>query len=204
MLQALALLVAFAGASLPGEASQRLEATLPATGFDLNHWQYLAYADQDAAYEAPRLDFEAAYQDGYHYSTAWSAPASRRAVPRAMEAAQAGRADREPENTVEAAQAEPLSQTVAQQAAVSPFGESLSDAQLDQHRGASSFSVNDDLNLNLLDAINANNTISGGTTGNNIVSADAFTNTSGMVNLIQNSGNNVVIQSATIVNLDLK
>ena len=57
-----------------------------------------------------------------------------------------------------------------------------------------------DANLNILDAISAYNQNSNSVTGSNVVSSDAFTNTSGLVSVIQNSGNNVIIQSATIVN----
>jgi len=38
-------------------------------------------------------------------------------------------------------------------------------------------------------------------TGTNIISADALSNASGIPTVIQNSGNNVIIQNATIVNL---
>ncbi len=46
----------------------------------------------------------------------------------------------------------------------------------------------------------ANNTVS----GNNILSPGAFADSSGLSNVIQNTGNNVLIQSSTIVNLTLK
>jgi hypothetical protein len=42
------------------------------------------------------------------------------------------------------------------------------------------------------------------TTGNNIVSDGAFSGMSGMPLLVQNSGNNVLIQNATIVNVQVK
>ncbi|SEM89245.1 hypothetical protein SAMN02800694_2047 [Luteibacter sp. UNCMF331Sha3.1] len=38
-------------------------------------------------------------------------------------------------------------------------------------------------------------------TGTNIISSDALSNASGIPTVIQNSGNNVIIQNATIVNL---
>lgn len=46
----------------------------------------------------------------------------------------------------------------------------------------------------------ANNTVS----GNNILSPGAFADSSGISSVIQNTGNNVVIQNSTVVNLTLK
>ncbi|CAE6913722.1 carbon storage regulator [Vibrio alginolyticus] len=46
----------------------------------------------------------------------------------------------------------------------------------------------------------ANNTVS----GNNVLSPGAFADSSGLSNVIQNTGNNVLIQSSTVVNLTLK
>lgn len=42
------------------------------------------------------------------------------------------------------------------------------------------------------------------TTGMNVVSDGAFAGSSGLATVIQNSGNNVLIQNATIVNVQLK
>ena len=77
----------------------------------------------------------------------------------------------------------------------------VSDAELDETRGT--FSP-DMLNKNVLDAISNGNSSVNTVSGANTVSAEAFSNTSGLVNLIQNSGNNVIIQSSTIVNLTLQ
>jgi len=44
------------------------------------------------------------------------------------------------------------------------------------------------------------NIVENSTTGSNTVSNGAFTNASGLATVIQNSGNNVIIQDATIVN----
>jgi hypothetical protein len=42
------------------------------------------------------------------------------------------------------------------------------------------------------------------TTGMNVISEGAFAGSSGLPTVIQNSGNNVLIQNATIVNVQLK
>ena len=46
-----------------------------------------------------------------------------------------------------------------------------------------------------------NNTATGNDTGNNIISEGAFTDTAGFVGTIQNTGNNVLIQNSTIINV---
>lgn len=42
------------------------------------------------------------------------------------------------------------------------------------------------------------------TTGDNIIDAGSLSNSSGVFNIVQNTGNNVLIQNATVVNLTLK
>lgn len=42
------------------------------------------------------------------------------------------------------------------------------------------------------------------TTGGNYINAGSFSDSSGVINVIQNTGNNVLIQNATVVNLTLK
>ncbi|KKD00394.1 carbon storage regulator [Photobacterium sp. SP02] len=44
----------------------------------------------------------------------------------------------------------------------------------------------------------------GNTTGNNVIDGGAFSGSSGVFNVVQNTGNNVLIQNATVVNLTLK
>jgi hypothetical protein len=46
----------------------------------------------------------------------------------------------------------------------------------------------------------ATNTVSGG----NVIQSGAFANASGLPTVIQNSGNNVLIQNSTIVNVQFK
>lgn len=76
----------------------------------------------------------------------------------------------------------------------------VNDSELDNSRGAFVPNV---INFNSLSATNTNNSIVGGITGNNVIANSAFNSTSGLVNVIQNSGNNVIIQSATTVNMTL-
>lgn len=73
---------------------------------------------------------------------------------------------------------------------------------LDETRGTF---TPDLMNLNnaVLSADSSGNSVTGGVTGNNFIDGGSFTNTQGLVNVIQNSGNNVVIQSQTIVNMTM-
>ena len=50
----------------------------------------------------------------------------------------------------------------------------------------------------------ANNSASNVVTGTNVISEGAFSNSVGLPTVIQNSGNNVLIQNATIVNVQIK
>lgn len=59
------------------------------------------------------------------------------------------------------------------------------------------------LGVALFDAQTVNNSVNSTATGFNNISSDAFGNSRGVVSLIQNTGNNVIIQNATIVNLTM-
>lgn len=59
-------------------------------------------------------------------------------------------------------------------------------------------------NENQLKGVVANNSASNLTTGTNAITDGAFAGSAGLSTVIQNSGNNVLIQNATIVNLQLK
>ena len=85
--------------------------------------------------------------------------------------------------------------------------EALSEEALSDHRGEGTVIGIDDINLNHadLDAYHANNSVSGiSTTGNNYISDGAFVGANGMFDTIQNSGNNVLIQKATIINIQVE
>lgn len=52
-----------------------------------------------------------------------------------------------------------------------------------------------------LDGVVQDNVAINNTTGNNSVSGEAFSDAAGFVTVIQNTGNNVLIQNSTIVNI---
>ncbi len=60
------------------------------------------------------------------------------------------------------------------------------------------------LGVALFDAISVNNSANGTVSGGNVINDGAFSGSSGLSTIIQNSGNNVLIQSATILNLNIE
>ncbi len=54
-----------------------------------------------------------------------------------------------------------------------------------------------------LNGILQGNVATGTTNGNNTIAGDAFSNSAGFVTAIQNTGNNVLIQDATIINISM-
>lgn len=103
------------------------------------------------------------------------------------------------------AEEEPQPTTTKEEDGQLLFGSSpVSDLRLDESRGTSGFNA-EVLGVSILEASSSNNSLSGNiTTGHNFISDNAFGNSQGVVSLIQNSGNNVIIQSSTIVNLTLQ
>lgn len=79
------------------------------------------------------------------------------------------------------------------------FSAEVSEVELDRTRGAFLPEV---FNVGQLKAISEGNSVEGGITGTNLIDSNAFSNSGGLVSVIQNSGNNVIIQSNTIVNLN--
>lgn len=74
----------------------------------------------------------------------------------------------------------------------------VSTEDLEENRGAFS-----PVNTSYLMATSSNNSVTNSVTGDNVIADGAFNNSSGLVNIIQNSGNNVLIQSSTIVNVEM-
>ena len=83
--------------------------------------------------------------------------------------------------------------------AASPFDTPVSDADLAQYRGG-----HVETNTNNLDGQLYNNQAIANVTGSNFVTGSSFAGASGLSTIIQNSGNNVLIQNATILNLHVQ
>lgn len=95
------------------------------------------------------------------------------------------------------------SETPVAQAApdtVAGFGAPLDSGQLEDYRGGF-----DQVNNNMqLSGTVADNSAVKVMSGNNSIADGAFTNASGFPIVIQNSGSNVLIQNATIINVQLQ
>jgi len=80
-------------------------------------------------------------------------------------------------------------------------------AELDQQRGRQGLNI-DELVLQLgdvrADASISNNSLNSQSTGTNRVESGAFNNAAGLVFSVQNSGNHVVIQNTTLINVNLQ
>jgi hypothetical protein len=87
-----------------------------------------------------------------------------------------------------------------QQSSVDGFGAPVSTNTLMRYSGGA-------LIVNSTQAINgtvSNDSASQVVTGNNAITGDAFSSASGIPSVIQNSGNNVLIQNGVIVNVEMK
>ncbi len=93
-----------------------------------------------------------------------------------------------------------MAQTAAVPAAANPLGVKPLDAKrLANRRGGT-----DVFNDMQLKGVVADNRATNVSTGNNAIMDGAFSGTSGLPMVVQNSGNNVLIQNATIVNVQVK
>lgn len=81
----------------------------------------------------------------------------------------------------------------------------VSDQELSEERGAADTTFTaETLGVAVLNGIAANNDSSGSVTGNNSISRDAFNNAQGVSFVVQNSGNNSVVNAAMVINLSIK
>jgi hypothetical protein len=80
-----------------------------------------------------------------------------------------------------------------------PLGMAVSNGDLADYRGGTALQISA---MNL-DSKLINNQATANITGSNFVTQDAFSGSSGFSTVVQNSGNNVIIQNATILNLSL-
>ncbi len=79
----------------------------------------------------------------------------------------------------------------------------LSDDELEARSGgqATGFQV---INDSVFNADISNNALNSGSTGDNAVNDSAFTDLSGFALIIQNSGNNVIIQNTTVIAITME
>ena len=81
------------------------------------------------------------------------------------------------------------------------FGPLVDDQGLEDQRGKQDDAVFNDMRSKASVYQNSTNNVS---TGDNSINGTALSNANGMPIVVQNSGNNVVIQNSTILNLQLK
>jgi hypothetical protein len=82
------------------------------------------------------------------------------------------------------------------------WGHPVATTQLDAQRGGTTGPVT--LNTNMLNAKLYDNSAIANMTGHNTITEGAFVGASGLPTVIQNSGNNVIIQNGTVLNLTVK
>ena len=83
---------------------------------------------------------------------------------------------------------------------IAGWGAPQRQAKLSDARGGTDIVSNDAT----LSATVSNNTANNVSTGSNVINGGAFANATGLPMVIQNSGANVLIQNATVINLQLK
>jgi hypothetical protein len=99
-------------------------------------------------------------------------------------------------STPSASATTPAPAAVSQDAQQPGFGVAMTDDQLDEHRGGDALIGQNYLNGTLSDT-EANRVV----TGSNTISDGSFANSSGLPTVIQNTGANVLIQNATVLNV---
>lgn len=110
----------------------------------------------------------------------------KRAAPRAVQTGTTGSADAHPRAPGAKSKAEALLSAAI-----------ISDKELAEDRGGT------ETNTNYSTGTVSGNVASQLTTGSNMISQGSFSNSSGIPIVIQNTGNNVLIQNSTILNLQL-
>ena len=86
---------------------------------------------------------------------------------------------------------------------ITSWGNPIPLAELDTQRGGTDTGPVT-INANFLNAKLNHNAAIDNVTGNNTINGNAFAGAAGLPIVIQNSGNNVIIQSGTVLNLTMK
>lgn len=81
----------------------------------------------------------------------------------------------------------------------------LSDEQLNSHRARENIEVSQiTINDQEQDGEVTDNVAIGNTNGDNLINGEAFSDSSGFLSTVQNTGNNVLIQNSTIINVTVE
>lgn len=100
-----------------------------------------------------------------------------------------------------AANGRTLDETQSEITSVIPgFGAPMESSHLESYRGGFDLVKND---MKLMGTV-ANNSAEHVWSGNNVIADGAFSNATGFPMVVQNSGSNVLIQNATIVNVQMQ
>ena len=85
------------------------------------------------------------------------------------------------------------------------MNDALSEEALSEQRGEGTVLI-DDISVTQadLDAVSVGNSVANSITGDNYINGGAFSGANGIIDTIQNTGNNVLIQKATIVNITVE
>lgn len=79
------------------------------------------------------------------------------------------------------------------------------DSELAVERGqAGTLISGETLGVAILTGVSAGNSVVGGNTGDNFISRDAFDDARGVAFVVQNSGNNAVVNAAMVINLNIQ
>lgn len=82
------------------------------------------------------------------------------------------------------------------------FSNAVGNSELDNVRGASGTTFTAEaLGVAILTGVVAHNTVEGANTGNNNITGNAFGDSQGVSFVVQNTGNNSVINAAMVINL---
>lgn len=93
------------------------------------------------------------------------------------------------------------SAAIADDSSLEAFGKPMEADNLATQRGGADPRV---FNTNNLNGTVTDNSATNVLTGNNMITGGSFNGTVGIPIVVQNSGNNVLIQNATIINLQMK
>lgn len=81
----------------------------------------------------------------------------------------------------------------------------LSEEQLGEQRAAARLEIEDvTINSSNQEGVVGGNAAINNRTGQNLITGDAFSGASGLIHSVQNTGNNVLIQNSTIVNVSIE